>query len=195
MDLVAALAAHLATLSQALDQPDVDLETQLQALIADLERAVTSYLGLRLTVTVEGHPLSFTTYIANEAHSHIATSLMLPLTAVSDLQDGSTLVLYAATPGAFVDLAADLSFALRLDLSTTVLDQHRAAPTGPDGIQGLQPWSDINQAIGVLLGRGHTPASARIELRRLADLDSNNLHHAAAMVLAEAAQPRNDPRG
>jgi hypothetical protein len=190
VDLAAALAADLAGLSRALDQPDVDLETELRRLIAELKRAVNSYLGLRMSIAVEGRELSFTTFTDRESQSQIASSLMLPLTGVSGLPGGSSLILYAAAPGAFVDLAADLSHALQLQLSAVVLDQHLPALRVRGCIEGLRSWSDVNRAVGVLIGRGHTPESGRAELRRLAALDSGNLHHAAAMVLAAAAEPR-----
>ncbi|MDP9116965.1 MAG: hypothetical protein M3O28_06855 [Actinomycetota bacterium] len=192
MDLAAALATDLTALSRALDEPDAGLETQLQTLTADLERAVDSYLGLAITINLDGRQLGFTTYIKDEASSQIASSLLLPLTAltaVSSMQAGSTLVFYAAPPGAFVDLAADLSFALGLDVSDVVLDQHLTTPVAGDGFDGLQSWSDINQAIGVLIGQGHTPDAAHVELRRLAALDSGSLHHAAAVVLSSAIDP------
>jgi hypothetical protein len=188
VNLAAALAADLASLSRALDQPDVDLGTQLQALAADVARAVPSYLGFRFTLSIDRRQLSFAAYTDDDAHSQIASSMMLPLTADSYPHDGSTVALYAAIPGAFVDLAADLGFALGLDLSAVVLDLHRATPDGIDGIDGLQPWSDINRALGVMLARGHTFESAHVELRRLAAMDSASLHHAAAMVLAGAAK-------
>ena len=194
MDLAAALAADLASLSRALDQPDVDLGAQLQALAADVARAVPSYLGFRFTMSIGRRQLSFAAYTDGQAHSRIASSMMLPLTAVSDPHDGSTVVLYAAIPGAFVDLAADLSFALGLDLSADTVDGHRAAPASGGGIEGLEPWSDINQALGVLLAQGHTLESAHVELRRRAAQDSGSLHHAAAMVLADATKPHGRSR-
>jgi hypothetical protein len=104
-------------------------------------------------------------------------------------------VLYAATPGAFVDLAADLSYALGLDRTHLVLDQHLIAPTAGSGM-GLDTQSAINQAIGVLIGGGHTLESARHELDRLASLDSDDLHRAAQAVLASVlAPPAGDPGG
>lgn len=195
MDLPAQLAEDLAALSRALDQPEVDLGAQLQAFASDVARAVPSYLGFRFTMSIDGRQLSFSAYTDDRSQSQVASSLMLPLNTVSDLQNGSTMVLYAATPGAFVDLAADLSYALRLDLAAVVVDQHLAAADPGGGIEGLEPWRDINQALGVLIGRGHTLETAHVELRRLAALDSGSLHHAAAMVLAKAAEPRSDSSG
>ncbi|MDP9094782.1 MAG: hypothetical protein M3N95_18050 [Actinomycetota bacterium] len=60
LHLTDALAADLAALNHALDEPDVDLQEQLQTLTADLRRAVDSYLGLRMTFTLSASELSFT---------------------------------------------------------------------------------------------------------------------------------------
>jgi hypothetical protein len=142
-----------------------------------------------MAMTIDGRQLSFTTCTDSAASAQIATSLLVPLPTASGLVGGSSLLLYAAAPGAFVDLAADLSYALQLDLSALVLDQDLPGRHAGDGIEGLRSWSDINQAVGVLLGRGHTIESAHDELRRLAALDSGNLHHAAAAVLAAIVDP------
>ncbi|MDP9094783.1 MAG: hypothetical protein M3N95_18055 [Actinomycetota bacterium] len=106
------------------------------------------------------------------------------MSAISGAHGSSSLLFYAADPGAFVDLAADLSFALGLELSDLVLDRHLTLPRHGEGIDGFEFWSGINQAVGVLIARGHTPESARTELHRLADSDSGNLHDAARAVLA-----------
>ncbi len=62
MDISAALAAHLAALSQALDTDDLDLESQLRAFTAAIKLAVTSYTGMTMTIPLAGHDLSFTVH-------------------------------------------------------------------------------------------------------------------------------------
>jgi hypothetical protein len=195
VDLAAALAADLAALSRALDRPEVDLETQLHTLIDHLQRAVPSYLGLRMTMIVEGRRLSFGTYKHNDVSSPIASSLNLPLSAVAGMDGSSSLVLYAAAPGAFVDLAADLSYALLVDLPDLVLDENLPESHAHDGIDGLPAQSNVNRAVGVLIGQGHTIESAHAELQRLASLDGGHLDEAAAAVLASARKPEIDPSG
>lgn len=186
MDISARLAHGLAALSQSLDSPGVDLEAGLRTLIADLRRAVASYTGLTLTITLDGQDVSVTVR-DDEATTPVrmkhATSLLIPLDALTPAGTAGTLLLYAATPGAFVDLAADLSFALGGNGSRLVLDGHLDPPAVSTGITGLREHSAINQAIGVLIGRGHTPESAREELHRLAALDHDDLPAAAERLI------------
>ena len=185
MDISRALAVDLAALSDALGDSDVDLETLLQALAADLKDAIASYIGMTLTIIVNGHEFSFTMFLEANAEA-VATSLKIPLAALSSAEEGTSLVLYATMPGAFVDLAADLSYVLGLGPDLLVPDQrtaHHATTLDQAGVAGLAEYSLVNQAVGVLIARGHTAESARDELRRLADLDGGHLRDAASTVL------------
>ena len=102
----------------------------------------------------------------------------------------SRVTLYAATAGAFVDLAADLSYALHLPACTDRSanagspdsDDQRHGRVGTDrriildadllpsplasGVSGLSELSTINRAIGVLIGHGQHPDDAADSLRR-----------------------------
>jgi len=98
-------------------------------------------------------------------------------------------VFYAGRPGAFVDLAADTRFAYGLD-GDVVLDGHlahldRAARVHP-GVNGSDETRVINQAIGVLIERGHLPGEAHEELLRRAADHGRGLAGAAADLLTEA---------
>jgi hypothetical protein len=188
---LAALAADLASLTRALGRPGIDLEAETRTLTLDLARAVESYVGLRITMAFDAHEISCSAYADGASGAEIATSLRLPLPPLAPVGAGSRLVLYAATPGAFVDLAADLTYALALESTSLALDQDVRPPMG-GGIDGLRSLSDINQAIGLLVGRGHTIPSARAELRRLAQLDSGDLHHVAAGLLVTVRPPGDD---
>jgi hypothetical protein len=93
-------------------------------------------------------------------------------------------VLYATTPGAFVDLAADLAWVLEVQPSALVLDRHLVLPSPPaQGVVGLREHATINRAIGALIERGHSPESARAELHLHADLDSGDIPAAAQRIL------------
>jgi hypothetical protein len=190
VDISAALAADLAVLTQALDHPGIDLETGLRAFAANVKRAVASYMGLRMTIVLHSHDVSFSVH--DDASIPSATSLLIPLAAVTPTHAASTLLLYAATPGAFVDLAADLSFALGIDLSRLVLDGDLAPVPDSTGLTGLTGHFAINKAIGVLIGRGYTPGSARDELHRLAALDPGNLRAVAEALTRDVGREPTD---
>ena len=67
--------------------------------------------------------------------------------------------------------------------SGVILDQHRPALVGQAGAGRLLAGSVINQAIGVLIGRGHTPEQADLELdARAGDADGDR-HRAAVLIL------------
>ncbi|PZS32474.1 MAG: hypothetical protein DLM58_09735 [Pseudonocardiales bacterium] len=186
VDLSAALAADLGVLSAAVHKIDGGLEPVLQSLASQLRVAVNSYVGLTITIAADGHRISFT---ASEPSAIVATSLSIPLAAVAGSETGSSLVLYATVPGAFVDLAADLAWVLELDPSTFVLDQHLAVPAPSNGVLGLREHATINRAIGALIERGHTPESARAELRRHAEADSGDIPAAAQRILNALSRP------
>jgi hypothetical protein len=192
VDLSAALAADLAALTDLLDssQPE-DLESSLLGLIADLSATVESYVGVRMTLTLDGNEVSFG--VGRVSGPDVATSLRVPLTPLAGAPNGSALVVFASRPGALVDLAADLSFALGIEMTELALDADLVAePDAADadaGMVGLRELSVINQAIGVLVTRGHTPETARAELHRLAQLDSGVMLHAANAVLASIQLP------
>ena len=190
MDISAALTADLALLTQALDDSGIDLEAGLRAFTADVKVAVASFTGMTMTIAFDGHDVSFTVH--DDATIQPATSLLIPLATVTPTDPASTLLLYAATPGAFVDLAADLIYALRIEPTALVLDGHFDPRAGSGGITGLDEHSAINQAIGVLIGRGHTPESAQHELQRLATLDHDNLRVAAEALIISARSGSTD---
>lgn len=189
MDLSAQLSAALAGLSEALDQPGGDLERQLDSLCAALTHAVPSFIGMTVTLAVDRHEISFTVG-TRPSTPRIATSLLIPLNALSATSSASTILFYAAVPGAFVDLAADLSHATRTGLDSFILDGHRSDTFDGLGMTGLEGQSSINQAIGVLIDRGYTPEAALDELHRRAQLDSGKLEHAAEQVLASITDIR-----
>jgi hypothetical protein len=180
MILSSALAAALSSLSGAIKDPNAGLEARLQLLADDLKVAVSSYLGLTVTIAMDGHEISFS---LTERGGPAATSLCLPLPEVAGSEPGSSLVLYGATPGAFVDLAADLTWALALDPAAIVLDAHLDVPRPSDVVTGLHEQGIVNQALGVLIERGHAFESARAELRRQAKADNVGVPVSAQRIL------------
>jgi hypothetical protein len=186
VDLSTALAADLASLSSALQDPDGGLEDRLDSFADELLASFGSYLGLTITLALDGHQISFS---LTDRVAEARTSLCIPLPEVAGSEPGSTLVLYAANPGAFVDLATDLAWTLGVDPGALVLDEHLAVPSSSDVVTGLHEHAMINRAIGVLIEDGHTPVSGRAELRRRAELDDVPLTVLAQRVLDALTRP------
>jgi hypothetical protein len=186
MILSSALAAELAALSGALQEPDGGLEVRLGLLADDLKVAVSSYLGLTVTIALDGHEISFS---LTEQAGQAKTSLCIPLPHIAGSEPGSSLVLYASTPGAFVDLAADLTWSLGLDPVAILLDAHLAVPKPSDVVSGLHEQGIVNQALGVLIERGHTIESARTELRRQAEEYEVGVPVRAQRILDDLPKP------
>lgn len=181
MTVSAALAADLRALTDALGEPGTDIETVLRALGEHARVAVAAYLGFTLSMVVDGTPVTMTVLGETVDHDPIASSVLVPLSTA-----GSTIVFYAARTGAFVDLAADLSWTLGLPLPAIELDAHLEVPAADAGLTGLTELSEVNQAIGILIGGGLTPARARTELQRRADGSRMSMAEAARAVIAEA---------
>ena len=155
----------------------VELENSLAALTEAVKNAAPSYRGLALTLVIDRQPVSVTS-AELEHTSDIATSLRLSLAWIPSLGAGSRITFYASTPGTFVDLAADLSFALDSDIR---LDED-IPPVLVSDLTGVGKLSAINTAIGVLIGHGHTPDSAQRELRHTADATRISIQKAAEAV-------------
>ncbi len=160
------LSAQLGALTSALDEPGIDLQAVIAALTADVTAAVPSFLGLTMTLVLEGRSV---TVMATDADLAAAAgaSLRLPLEPLAGAAPGSSVVFYAARPGAFVDLAADTCYAYGLT-EDVVLDGHltpqsRAVQAHP-GVYGSDEMRVINQAIGVLIEHGRLPDEAHEEL-------------------------------
>ena len=180
MKISAALAADLGILTAALDEPGADVLHSLHRLGVDAQAAVPTYLGLN--VTVDGSDLPFTFTIFEEgAADGVRTSLRLSLPGIGEgwTSPSVALILYARTPGTFVDLAADLAWLTGRPQSDFALDQHLNVPAGTS----LRAASVINQAIGVLIGRGYTPRQAHSKLDTQADRARTDRDTAAQVIL------------
>ena len=155
----------------------VELENSLTALTEAVKNAAPSYRGLALTLVIDRQPVSLTS-AELEHTSDIATSLRLSLAWIPSLGTDSRITFYASTPGTFVDLAADLNFALDSDIR---LDED-IPPVLVSDLTGVGKLSAINTAIGVLIGHGHTPDSAQRELRHTAASTPCSIQKAAEAV-------------
>ena len=103
--------------------------------------------------------------------------------------------------GAFVDLAADLAWLTGAAVEDFALDVHGLTAGMADGVDGVagsdltgsRPVTDrrrrvfdeslINQAVGILLGRGLTPEQARQELDNRAAAAGTDRRSAAQRIV------------
>jgi hypothetical protein len=193
VEITAALAADLATLSEALDETDADITEALRALVADVKLAVRSYLGLTVTSGDATFPLALTAMEDSALPVDVVSSLMMPL--YDDFDDASSrlvVILYAGRPGAFVDLAADLSWLTRRRLADFALDQHLNLPAEPATASDVRAASLVNQAIGVLLGHGFTPEQAAAEIDARAAAAGHSRSDTANIILGAAPRDNVD---
>jgi hypothetical protein len=191
--MTAAMAAALASLTAALDDPDTDIVHSLHLFALYTAAAIPTYRGLSVFVPHSDPPLALTA-MADEADAgDIRTSLhvLLPTTGAGE-RHPVAVIFYAATPGAFVDLAADLIWLTARPASDFTLDQHLAITSGPDTAGQLDMASDINQAIGVLIGRGYTPQQADWELDTQAAKNRSDRHSAARLILDKLTEGDDD---
>jgi hypothetical protein len=182
----AALAAELEILTAALDDPGTDVAHSLRWLALSAAAAVTSYLGLSVLVARSDPPLAFTVLADGVTAGDAKTSLHVAVPGLGERAGrlAVTVTLYAGAPGAFVDLAADLAWLTKSPVSDFTLDQHLAIPTGAVSGYPLRAASLVNQAIGVLIGRGYTPEQALGHLDAEADRARADRHVVAQRILA-----------
>jgi hypothetical protein len=204
VDLPATLLAHLQDLTASIGQDDQDLDNMLEALTAALHSTASSYCGFQLTI-VENH-WSVTLTAFTDGHSvRVGTSLGLPLGLISRVDGESRVVFFAGTPGAFTDLAADLSYALGgipVDQASPAVDgvdqrgtrvdgQRRMIELDADlpplyrksGLTGLAELTVLNRATGMLVGQGYDIEHAQEHLRRNAAAAGVEPHIYAAWIL------------
>ena len=202
MEINAALTAVLTALSADRGHPGPDIGETLELLAADARAAVPSFLGLAVTMTVSGEPLAMIAMEDGARPDEVTTSLLVPINnTVTSAERGTSvttdisLVLFASTPGALVDLAADMTWLSGRDPAQVVLDQHLHLADGTGDSATLADISTVNQAIGVLIARGHPPEQAEQQLDRIAAADGHNRVDAARAILAGLATAPEPPRG
>ena len=106
------MAAALAILTEALDEPGTDIAHSLHRLTLDAAAAIPSHLGLSVVVSHSDPPFTVTTLADGAVAGDICTSLHVPLPGIGAGHEPASVavILYAGTPGTFVDLAADLAW-------------------------------------------------------------------------------------
>ena len=201
MDLPTGLASHLRALVESIGAGDDSITGSLDALLVELRTAVSSYQGMRLTLVLDGWPVTLTAF-ADIDGTRPATSLRLVLSGLSQgFSPESRVVFYAGSPGAFVDLAADLSYLDREREPTRTayapdgervghrpaveLDVDLPPVSIVSGLAGMTEYTTINRAVGVLIDRGDPPDHAQATLRRGAAASGLALPLYAARLLEE----------
>lgn len=186
MDPSIAFSADLAQLADAQDFVDADIARLLKSLSADARATIDSFAGVTIVLMADGRPITFTAFEGEFDEARIVTSVVLPLAALSAVEAGSMLIIYASRPGALVDLAADAAVALGIAPDSVALDRHVPASGALSALSGLADVVLINQAIGVLLDRGLLPVAARVEVHRLAWMSEITVGEASLALLASA---------
>jgi hypothetical protein len=205
VDLPAAVLTRLQDLTISIGEDDQDLDETLAGLTAALRATATTYCGLQLTLVENQWPVTLTAFA--EGHDvSVGTSLRLPLDLVSPVVDpASRVIFFAIIPGAFTDLAADLSYALGgipVDQGSPAVDgvdqrrmrgndQRRAIELDADlpplarvsELTGLAELTVLNRAIGMLVDQGHDIGQADQLLRRDAATAGVEPHVYAARIL------------
>jgi hypothetical protein len=186
MEIAAALAADLGILNAALDEPGADVADSLRQLAADATAAIPTFLGLSVTVDGSNPPFTFTTFVTGGGAGGVRTSLRLALPGVGDvgLPPAVIVVLYAGSPGSFVDLVADLAWLTARPFSDFVLDQHLPVPAERGAATSLFEASVINQAIGALIGQGYTVEQAERHLKAEGSDAGISRHAVSLRILA-----------
>lgn len=175
MDIAAEVVADLSLLSDAVRDPasTSTVVATVLGLVTSARAAVDCLLGMTVVLGADAErvTLRFTLLDPGADPAGVASSLRLPRPTDGASGGGPvvTVVLYAATPGAFVDLAADLAFLGGSWLDAAELDRHRDLAREPDVTGWVLEDATVNEAVGVLLDRGRTREQARAELDTLAD--------------------------
>lgn len=196
------VVASLRLLREALPDPTTDLVALVAGVAAAAGRAVPSYLGLTVTTTLVEARFSVLRTFLPELPRVPVTSVRLGPAPDHRYDVPVTVTLFAAVPGAFVDLAADLAYLFAVDLDDVSVDgelpgrddAHDTRDAGPDGRgppvdDDLAAMSVVNQAIGILIERGDDPAGAALRLRQSAAAGGLSLAAAARVVVASVRRP------
>lgn len=168
---------HLDTLSEGLGD-GTDLGAVLSVLVDDLRIAIPSFLGVKVTVPGDRHPVTLTTLDEQQARQ-VMSLLLVRLTGIGG--PPITVVFYAAEPEDLTDLAGAARTRYDCDDTEIAVAQHEepARPAAAHSVTGIQEAGIVNQAIGALIELGHTPEEALAVLHAVAAR-----HHQSPTVAA-----------
>ena len=179
--------AALSTLTEALDDPTIDLGRSLSELADVVRLAVPSAVGLSVRTGPEGSRIELTGGAEDIVPTEIGTSLTitLPWPEAPTQATRTAIVLYARAKGAFVDLAADVTWLAGTRVVDVVLDSHLDPPHDVDPRTTLEAMAAVNQAIGMLLSQGFTPEQAERHIYQRAASTGIAAQFAAVAIMAQ----------
>ena len=185
MNIPPSVAADLAMLTDVLDSSSADIVATLLSLVTAATRSVPSLVGLSVLVGIPDAVVEITTIEDSTHAARIRTSLRFPLLDGDDVEATTgVLLVYAAQPGALIDLAADLTWLTGRPLGHARLDEDLDGPAPQSSESSLSRLSSVNQALGVLIAGGLTPQEASAELDARASATGVEKHIAAEAILA-----------
>lgn len=186
MQVPAAMARDLALLSESLDGPSTSLVSRVEALSDMVRSAVDAYLGLTLALVGPAGDVCMSSLpAASGIDASAGSSIRLPVG-----EPTVDIILYAARPGAFVDLSADLAWLTGADLGEIQIDAH-LVPIAPAAVavRSVARQAAVDQAFGALIGGGATPEEATATLAVLAPLTDHEQWAAVLAVLEGTFAP------
>lgn len=202
MDPSAALNAHLDDLVCRVEQADGYLSHPLTALADQLRSTIASYLGAEVVIDDLGQLIVWTAFDPSVRALDISASLWLPvLPAPSGRPPGrSGMTFYAGAAGAFVDLAADHTYARQhrrpgrgdppgagdADWAPARLDETLVPRTLVSGVTGVTELRTIYRAVGKLIDAGHDRPEDEL-LRRAAAAGLHTHTYAAQLLQPDEA--------
>lgn len=194
MDESTALTARLDDFDSSTQLDAGLLSVPLTALTHHLRRTISSYLGLELVIEDLGHQIVVSAFEPAFRPIDITTSLWLAVETGGADPTLAGMTLYAATPGTFVDLAADRAFSLRragqgpghppetiAGVAAVRLDEALSPRSTSSGVIGVAELAKINRAVGLLIDRGHT--EPELDLVRDAARDGTSTYAYASRLL------------
>ncbi|WP_338178623.1 hypothetical protein [Jatrophihabitans sp.] len=193
-------------LTEVLDNPNIDIAATLRGVSSAAEMAVSSYVGLSVQIEMDAGVVTLEAFEDATTYPVVHSSLRASLQLGSDGQPSKaspmvSIVLYASNAGAFVDLAADLSWltaglgatdTAHFSSSDIEVDGHLEPLRGHARRVSISDLTVVNQAIGVLIGEGETPEQAERELYLAAARDGVEVTAAGKAVLARIDRTRSD---
>jgi len=186
------LVADLASLTAALGRPETDLQTVIEQLADQMLAAVPSFAGLSVAVSPGEDRFTASAVVGPGSVEPILASVRLTLGDAGEPGVATSIVFYAHTAGAMVDLAADLRWALGLKSEAFSFDDGSPQEMPEPGSSGLDGLSQVHRGIGILVDQGFEPGEADDELTRLGEVAGTS-RLAAAEALVRRVTTRHDP--